>query len=243
MAELAHAEGGHDWWHVYRVWKTAQTIMAGEDCNTLIVELAALLHDIADSKFNGGDESVGPRKAELFLQSLEIDSDTITKVVNIIKNMSFKSSHFEQAWTSKELEVVQDADRLDAIGAIGIASAFNLSRAEVHGVITYYHHFRQTPPPKHTLAICHAEACQARGCRSVINKADALLGTSHGSHSGHNPVHDAAKSESDWHVEPTYCLGLCATGPALMLDGQLHAHVTPAKLEALIARANTKDAS
>ncbi len=125
MAELAHAEGGHDWWHVYRVWKTAQTIMAGEDCNTLIVELAALLHDIADSKFNGGDESVGPRKAELFLQSLEIDSDTITKVVNIIKNMSFKSSHFEQAWTSKELEVVQDADRLDAIGAIGIARAFN----------------------------------------------------------------------------------------------------------------------
>jgi len=124
-----------------------------------------------------------------------------------------------------------------------IASAFNLSRAEVHGVITYYHHFRQTPPPKHTLAICHAEACQARGCRSVINKADALLGTSHGSHSGHNPVHDAAKSESDWHVEPTYCLGLCATGPALMLDGKLHAHVTPAKLEALIARANAKESS
>ena len=124
-AELANAEGGHDWWHIYRVWKTAQTIMAQEDCNTLIVELAALLHDIADSKFNGGDESIGPRKAELFLQSLAVDTDTITQVVNIIKNMSFKSSHFERAWTSKELEIVQDADRLDAIGAIGIARAFN----------------------------------------------------------------------------------------------------------------------
>jgi formate dehydrogenase subunit gamma len=120
-----------------------------------------------------------------------------------------------------------------------IASAFNLSRAEVHGVITYYHHFRQSPPAKHNLAICHAEACQARGCRSVINKADALLG---GTRDSHDATH-SHESTNDWHVEATYCLGLCATGPALMLDGKLHAHVTPAKLEALIARANAKDAS
>jgi uncharacterized protein len=131
--ELANAEGGHDWWHIYRVWKTAKQILAKENCDALTVELAALLHDIADSKFNGGDESIGPRKAEQFLRSLQVNDDIITHVVNIIKNMSFKSSHFEQAlrlrsgqaWTSKELMVVQDADRLDAIGAIGIARAFN----------------------------------------------------------------------------------------------------------------------
>jgi len=124
-AELANAEGGHDWWHIYRVWKTTKTIMVKEECDTLTAELAALLHDIADSKFNGGDESIGPRKAEQFLQSIHVNDDIIKHVVNIIKNMSFKSSHFEQVWTSKELMVVQDADRLDAIGAIGIARAFN----------------------------------------------------------------------------------------------------------------------
>jgi uncharacterized protein len=123
--ELANAEGGHDWWHLYRVWKTAKQILAKEACDPLTVELAALLHDIADSKFNGGDETIGPRKAEQFLQSINISADVTTHVVNIIKNMSFKSSHFEQSWTSKELMVVQDADRLDAIGAIGIARAFN----------------------------------------------------------------------------------------------------------------------
>lgn len=138
--------------------------------------------------------------------------------------------------------VQEDLGYIPPTATQAIASAFNLSRAEVHGVITYYHHFRQTPPAKHTLAICHAEACQARGCRSIINKADALLGTTHVSHADHG--HDAAhENASDWHVEPTYCLGLCATGPALMLDGKLHAHVTPAKLEALIARANAKDLS
>ena len=133
-AELANAEGGHDWWHIYRVWKTAQLIMVTEECDTLTVELAALLHDIADSKFNGGDESIGPQKAEQFLQSIGVDADTTTQVTNIIKHMSFKSSHFEQAWTSKELQVVQDADRLDAIGAIGIARAFNYGGFKNRGI-------------------------------------------------------------------------------------------------------------
>ena len=123
--ELAHAEGGHDWWHIYRVWKTAKEILVKEECDPLTVELAALLHDIADSKFNGGDETVGPRKAEQFLQSLDVNAEVIVHVVNIIKNMSFKSSHFDRGFVSKELMVVQDADRLDAIGAIGIARAFN----------------------------------------------------------------------------------------------------------------------
>jgi len=124
-AELTHAEGGYDWWHIYRVWKTAKEILAKEECDALTVELAALLHDIADAKFNGGDESIGPRKAEQFLHSIHVGPDTTAHVVNIIKNMSFKSSHFEQGFTSKELMIVQDADRLDAIGAIGIARAFN----------------------------------------------------------------------------------------------------------------------
>ena len=139
--------------------------------------------------------------------------------------------------------VQEDLGYIPPTATEAIASAFNLSRAEVHGVITYYHHFRQTPPAKHTLAICHAEACQARGCRSVINKADALLGTSHGTHASHAGHDHAHEGNKDWHVEPTYCLGLCATGPALMLDGKLHAHVTHAKLEALIARANAKESS
>ena len=124
-AELTNAEGGHDWWHIYRVWKTSKQILNKEECDALTVELAALLHDIADSKFNGGDETIGPRKAEQFLQSINVSPDVTAHVVSIIKNMSFKNSHSEQTWTSKELMVVQDADRLDAIGAIGIARAFN----------------------------------------------------------------------------------------------------------------------
>ena len=125
QTELAGAEGGHDWWHVYRVWKTARKIAASEDVDPLVVELAALLHDIADPKFHGGDEETGPRKAEAFLKSRDVDNDTTEHIVNIIKNMSFKNSLGRVEFHSKEMEVVQDADRLDAIGAIGIARAFN----------------------------------------------------------------------------------------------------------------------
>lgn len=123
--QLANAEGGHDWWHIYRVWHTAKEILAHEDCDALTVELGALLHDIADSKFNGGDESIGPRLAEIFLHSLSVDQKTICHVVNIIKHISFKGGKSDQTFTSTELSVVQDADRLDAIGAIGIARAFH----------------------------------------------------------------------------------------------------------------------
>jgi len=124
-AELAGAEGGHDWWHIYRVWKTTREIMLHEEGDVLVVELAALLHDIADSKFNGGDESIGPAKAEAFMRSIDVSTEIAAHVVNIIRHMSFKSSLSEQAFTSQEMMVVQDADRLDAIGAIGIARAFN----------------------------------------------------------------------------------------------------------------------
>ena len=125
QAALFNAEGGHDWHHIYRVWNTAKGIASHEECDGYVVELAALLHDIADSKFHGGDEEIGPRKAEEYLQSIDVDEVTIQHVVQIIRNISFKGGKTEKTFHSKELDVVQDADRLDAIGAIGIARAFN----------------------------------------------------------------------------------------------------------------------
>lgn len=122
---LANTEGGHDWWHIYRVWQLAKKIAATEKTNLLVVELGALLHDIADAKFNDGDESIGPKKAREFLQSISIEEEIITHVENIIQHISFKGGNFEQAFNSTELAVVQDADRLDAMGAIGIARTFN----------------------------------------------------------------------------------------------------------------------
>lgn len=122
--ELAHAEAGHDWFHIERVYKTALTINEKEQADELVVSLAALLHDIADPKFNNGDESIGPQKAETFLASIGVDKTTIQHVKQIMENMSFKNSFDATGFTSLEMQVVQDADRLDAIGAIGIARAF-----------------------------------------------------------------------------------------------------------------------
>lgn len=123
--ELQHAEGGHDWFHIERVWKNARQIAGTETVDMLVVELAALLHDIADAKFHGGDEEVGPQKAEAFLRTQAVDIAVIDHVVQIIRNISFKGGNFAQTFQSPELAVVQDADRLDALGAIGIARAFN----------------------------------------------------------------------------------------------------------------------
>lgn len=124
---LAHAEGGHDWFHTERVYKNALLIAKEEEVDSTVIALAALLHDIADSKFHDGDESIGPKLAKDFLEGENISSDIIKHVVLIIENMSFKNSleFDENRFRSKELEVVQDADRLDAIGAIGIARCFN----------------------------------------------------------------------------------------------------------------------
>ena len=123
---LHDAEGGHDWWHVYRVWKLSKTIARGEhDVNLLVVELGALLHDIADAKFHAGDETIGPKLASDFLKSKQVDEDMINEVINIIQNISFKNSLEGNAPRSLELMIVQDADRLDAMGAIGIARTFN----------------------------------------------------------------------------------------------------------------------
>ena len=123
--ELENAEGGHDWFHIERVYKNAVLIANGENCDILIVQLGALLHDIADSKFHNGDETVGPKKARLFLESKTVSENTITHVVNIIENISFKGGHETKKFSSLELDIVQDADRLDAIGAIGVARTFN----------------------------------------------------------------------------------------------------------------------
>ena len=124
-AELENAEGGHDWFHIERVYKNALLIANGENCDILVVKLAALLHDIADSKFHNGDESVGPIKAKLFLESENVIEKTIVHVINIIDNISFKGGNAIKNFHSLELDIVQDADRLDAIGAIGIARTFN----------------------------------------------------------------------------------------------------------------------
>ena len=121
---LKNAEGGHDWWHIQRVWTNAKLLARTEDCDILTVELAALLHDIADSKFHNGDEEIGPATAGKFLTSINIDADTIIHVQQIIRHMSFKASFDKATFHSNELAIVQDADRLDAIGAIGIARAF-----------------------------------------------------------------------------------------------------------------------
>lgn len=123
--KLNKAEGGHDWFHIERVYKNAVLIAQEEDCDHSIVKLGALLHDIADSKFHDGDETVGPKVAREFLETQKVSEEIIQHVVNIIENISFKGGNFEKKFSSKELEIVQDADRLDALGAIGIARAFN----------------------------------------------------------------------------------------------------------------------
>ncbi|RIA08303.1 uncharacterized protein OE09_0112 [Flavobacteriaceae bacterium MAR_2010_72] len=122
---LKDAEGGHDWFHTLRVYNNAMLISKNENVNLLVIQLGALLHDIADSKFHNGDETLGPKLAREFLFKHNVDSLMIEHVVNIIKHISFKGGNEKQAFKSLELDVVQDADRLDAIGAIGVARCFN----------------------------------------------------------------------------------------------------------------------
>ncbi|WP_421803776.1 HD domain-containing protein [Flagellimonas sp.] len=125
--ELNDAEGGHDWFHIQRVFNTSKLLLQHEEGDSLVVQLAALLHDIADPKFHNGDEQIGPQTAQDFLETQQVSHETTAHVVNIIRHMSFKNSLEQdgETFTSKEMDIVQDADRLDAIGAIGIARAFN----------------------------------------------------------------------------------------------------------------------
>lgn len=123
---LSDAEGGHDWFHIERVFKNALTIYQHEKKgDVFIIQLAALLHDIADAKFHDGDETIGPSTARTIMQNHRVPEEKINEVICIIENMSFRSSFSEQTYASVELDIVRDADRLDALGAIGIARAFN----------------------------------------------------------------------------------------------------------------------
>jgi len=122
---LQDAEGGHDWFHIQRVLNNAQHIAKNENVDNFIVTLGALLHDIADSKFHNGNESIGPDKARMFLKEQGVSEEITEHVVSIIENISFKGGNEEQKFRSPELDVIQDADRLDALGAIGIARTFN----------------------------------------------------------------------------------------------------------------------
>ena len=115
---------GHDWWHVYRVWKNAIHIGKQESVDIFVVELAALLHDVADWKFHNGNDEIGPQVAKEWLESLGVSVDTVSHVCQIIKDISFKGAGVVTAMKTTEGMVVQDADRLDALGAIGIARTF-----------------------------------------------------------------------------------------------------------------------
>jgi len=124
-SKLKSLESGHDWWHTKRVVSNALAIAEEENADVFIVELSALLHDVADAKFNEGNDNIGPKTASDFLKEQNLPSLIIDHVVNIIKNVSYKGGKTTRDHNSKELDAVQDADRLDAIGAIGIARTFN----------------------------------------------------------------------------------------------------------------------
>lgn len=124
-SEFASEASGHDWWHMYRVWKVAQHIAASEPtADRFIVELGALLHDIADWKFHDGDLEAGPRAARAWLETLHVDENTISRIEDIIRHVSFKGAKVTSVMKTLEGKIVQDADKLDAIGAIGIARTF-----------------------------------------------------------------------------------------------------------------------
>ncbi|OCB75434.1 HD domain-containing protein [Flavobacterium crassostreae] len=123
--KLQHAEGGHDWNHTERVYKNSLLLAQDTACQLVVVQLGALLHDIADSKFQDGDETVGPKIARTFLEAQNTDPKVVDHVIKIIENTSFKGGNFQKSFTSIELDIVQDADRLDALGAIGIARTFH----------------------------------------------------------------------------------------------------------------------
>jgi uncharacterized protein len=122
--KLAGDGSGHDWWHIYRVWNLAKNIAEQEGANSLIVELSALLHDIADWKFHDGDDTKGPQMAEQFLSENKVAREVIDPVVEIVASISYKGAGVATPMKTLEGEVVQDADRLDAIGAMGIARTF-----------------------------------------------------------------------------------------------------------------------
>src|SRR5260221_13221903 len=133
--QLDHETSGHDWWHIFRVWRTAQRLAKTEPCNHFILELAALLHDIADWKFHDGDETRGPAVARAWLTECHIGSEPIEQICAIIQQVSYKGAGVATPMDTIEGMIVQDADRLDALGAIGIARCFaygGYKRRKIH---------------------------------------------------------------------------------------------------------------
>lgn len=125
MRARMEGEGsGHDWWHVHRVRNVALRLAEEEGADPFVVELAALLHDVADHKFHGGDETAGPRAAREWLEGLGVDEPAVAHVSAIVAELSFRGAGVPTPMSTREGEVVQDADRLDAIGAIGVARTF-----------------------------------------------------------------------------------------------------------------------
>lgn len=122
---LEHAEGGHDWFHIERVLKNAMKLAEFEGGDKEVIYLGALLHDIADAKFHDGDTNIGTIKAMEILEKFQIEEELVTRVLDIVARISYKGGHGDGLEKSLELQIVQDADRLDAIGAIGIARTFN----------------------------------------------------------------------------------------------------------------------
>ena len=123
--KLEGAEAGHDWFHIERVWKLSKKIAEKEGGNLEVIELSALLHDIADPKFHNGDETLALKISQNFLEEIQVDAELIEQVLFVIKNISFKNRAEAPENPPLELQIVQDADRLDAIGAIGVARTFN----------------------------------------------------------------------------------------------------------------------
>ena len=136
---LRGAEGGHDWFHVERVLHNAIVIGSEEAVHMETVKIGAILHDIADAKFNDGDEYIGPKLASQIMDECGINNRISDHVIRIIQHISYKNSFDTQSWTSQELKVVQDADRLDAIGAIGVARAFTYGRYKGHPLFDINH--------------------------------------------------------------------------------------------------------
>jgi uncharacterized protein len=123
--ELKNSEAGHDWWHIERVLKNAAFLSDGENVDDLVIQLACLLHDVGDAKFHNGNEEIGRNKIITYLAELAISEKVRSHVLNIVENISYRK-HFDlTVFNSRELEILQDADRLDAIGAVGIARAFS----------------------------------------------------------------------------------------------------------------------
>jgi uncharacterized protein len=142
---LSSDQTGHDWWHIYRVWKTAIYLAEQEQANLYVVQLAALLHDIADWKFHEGDNQASSKATEKWLTGMGIDAATIEQVVVAVEDVTFKGAKVNNPIRTLEGKIVQDADRLDAMGAIGVARAFTYGGYKGRPL-----HDPELPPVLHT---------------------------------------------------------------------------------------------